>query len=92
MRGALEVADVSRRHGDAYREAHAGHLSIGQRRVMTAIETCRSAALGGHVEQCEDCGQVRISYNSCLMGGSSNGELAAAVSAFFCALPLFISP
>ena len=65
MHGALEVADVFRRHGAAYRETHAGHLSRGQRRVMGAIETCRSAALGGHVEQCNDCGQLRIAYNSC---------------------------
>jgi hypothetical protein len=65
MRSALEVADVFRRHGAAYREAHAGHLSRSQRRVMGAIETCRSAALGGHVEQCNDCGQLRIAYNSC---------------------------
>src|SRR5271165_1189670 len=62
MRRALEVADIFRRHGAAYREAHAGHLSRGQRRVMGAIETCRSAALGGHVEQCNDCGQLRIAY------------------------------
>jgi len=65
MQGALEVADVFRRHGAAYRETHADHLSRGQRRVMGAIETCRSAALGGHVEQCNDCGQLRIAYNSC---------------------------
>jgi hypothetical protein len=65
MHGALEVADVFRRHGAAYRETHAGHLSRGQRRVMGAIETCRSAALGGHVEQCNGCGQLRIAYNSC---------------------------
>jgi hypothetical protein len=65
MRGALEVADVLRRHGAAYRDAHAGHLSDGQRRVMGAIEACRSATLGGHVEQCDGCGQVRIAYNSC---------------------------
>jgi hypothetical protein len=65
MRSALEVADVFHRHGAAYREAHAGHQSRGQRRVMGAIETCRSAALGGHVEQCNDCGQLRIAYNSC---------------------------
>src|SRR5256885_10566825 len=63
MRRALEVADVFRRHGAAYRETHAGHLSRGQRRVMGAIETCRSAALGGHVEQCNGCGQLRIAYN-----------------------------
>ncbi len=60
MRGALEVADVFRHHGAAYRDAHAGHLSSGQRRVMGAIEACRSATLGGHVEQCEGCGQIRI--------------------------------
>jgi hypothetical protein len=65
VRGGLEVADVFRRHGAAYREAHAGHLSRGQRRVMAAIEACRSAALGGHVEQCDGCGRVRIAYNSC---------------------------
>ena len=65
MRCGLEVADVFRRHGAAYRAAQAGHLSLGQRRVMTAVEACRSAALGGHAEQCERCGQVRISYNSC---------------------------
>ena len=65
MRGALEVADVLRRHGAAYRDAHAGHLSGGQRRVMGAIEACRSATLGGHVEQCDGCGQIRIAYNSC---------------------------
>jgi hypothetical protein len=65
MRRALEVADVFRRHGAAYREVHAGHLSRGQCRVMGAIETCRSAALGGHAEQCNGCGQLRIAYNSC---------------------------
>jgi hypothetical protein len=65
VRNALEVADVFRHHGAAYRQAHAGHLSLGQRRVMAAIETCRSAALGGHVEHCESCGHIRIAYNSC---------------------------
>jgi len=65
MRSALEVADVFRHHGAAYRNAHAGHLSDGQRRVMGAIEACRSAALGGHVEQCDGCGQIRVAYNSC---------------------------
>src|SRR6266852_1831732 len=64
-RPALEVADIFRHHGAAYRAAHAGHLSPGQRRVMAAIEACRTPALGGHVEQCTDCGQIRIAYNSC---------------------------
>jgi hypothetical protein len=61
----LEVADIFRRHGAAWRAENAGHLSLGQRRVMTAIETCRTAALGGHVERCEDCAHTRITYNSC---------------------------
>lgn len=64
-RPALELADVFRRHGDAYRRAHAGHLGRGERRVMGAIAACRTAALGGHVEQCDDCGATRIAYNSC---------------------------
>ena len=92
MRGALEVADVLRHHGAAYRDAHAGHLSHGQRRVMAAIEACRSATLGGHVEQCDGCGQIRIAYNSCLMGKAGNGELAIAMTAISCALPLSRSP
>jgi hypothetical protein len=65
MRPALEVADVFRRHGAAYRADHAATLSNRQRRVMAAIEACRTPALGGHVEQCDDCGDVRIAYNSC---------------------------
>ena len=65
MRPALEVADIFRRHGDAFRTAQNGRLTHDQRRVMAAIETCRTAALGGHVEQCEDCGQIRVAYNSC---------------------------
>src|SRR3954454_23467044 len=65
MRPVLEVADIFRRHGAAFRDNHAATLSNGQRRVMAAIEACRTPALGGHVEQCADCGQVRIAYNSC---------------------------
>jgi hypothetical protein len=61
----LEVADIFRRHGEAWRAANDGHLSLTQRRVMTAIEICRTAALGGHVERCDDCGHTRVSYNSC---------------------------
>jgi hypothetical protein len=76
-RPSLEVADIFHRHGAAWRAAQAGHLSLGQLKVMAAIEACRTAALGGHVEACEECGHVRIAYNSCLMGRSSNGELAA---------------
>jgi Putative transposase/Transposase zinc-binding domain len=64
-RGAVEVADVFRRYGEAYRQRHGASLSTAQRRVMTAIEWCRTAALGGHVEQCDTCGHQRISYNSC---------------------------
>jgi hypothetical protein len=65
VRPALEVADIFRRHGAAYRANQAGSLTIGQRRVMAAIEACRTAALGGHVERCQDCGETRIAYNSC---------------------------
>jgi hypothetical protein len=61
----LEVADVFRAAGPAYRAARAGHLSLHQRKVMAAIETCRTAALGGHVEACDGCGHTRIAYNSC---------------------------
>jgi hypothetical protein len=64
-RPRLEVADIFRRHGAAWRAVNEGHLSLGQRRVMTAIELCRTAALGGHVERCDDCGHTRIAYNSC---------------------------
>jgi len=71
------VADVFRRHGEAFRHAHAGHLGRVERRVMGAPSRSGTAALGGHVEQCDDCGAIRIAYNSCLMGKSSNGELAA---------------
>ena len=62
---AFEVAEIFRRHGDAYRRDHAGHLGRGERRVMSAIELCRTAALGGHVEACEACGTTRVAYNSC---------------------------
>lgn len=61
----LEVADIFRQVGPAYRQDHAEALSHGQRRVMRAIERCRTAALGGHVEQCDACGYQRIAFNSC---------------------------
>src|SRR5271169_1915165 len=65
MQPALEVADVFRRYGEAYRRAHGAQLGRGARRVMAAIETCRTAALGGHAERCAACGLVRLAYNSC---------------------------
>ena len=64
-RPALEVADIFRDHGPAWRHANAGHVSLGQLKVMSAIESCRTAALGGHVERCEDCAHTTIAYNSC---------------------------
>ena len=64
-RPALEVADIFRAAGPAYRAREAGHLSFGQLRVMAAVEACRTAALGGHVARCEDCTHTDISYNSC---------------------------
>ena len=65
MRSTLEVADIFRRHGPAWRTAQAGHVSLAQLKVMSAIETCRTAALGGHVEGCQACGYTRVAYNSC---------------------------
>jgi hypothetical protein len=62
---ALEVADIFRDHGPAWRAQQAGHLSLEQLKVMSAIERCRTAALGGHVAQCPDCGHSEIAYNSC---------------------------
>ncbi len=64
-RPAIEVQDIFRAHGPAWRQARAGHLSLGQLKVMSAIETCRTAALGGHVAACQDCAHIRIAYNSC---------------------------
>jgi hypothetical protein len=64
-RPRLEVADVFHRYGAGWRRANAGHVSLGQLKVMSAVESCRSTALGGHVERCQDCGHSRIAYNSC---------------------------
>src|SRR6266852_8595714 len=64
-RPALEIADIFRDHGPAWRQANAGHVSLGQLKVMSAIESCRTAALGGHVMRCEDCLHTQIAYNSC---------------------------
>jgi hypothetical protein len=64
-RPALEVADIFRDHGPAWREANAGGVSLPQLKVMSAIESCRTAALGGHVARCEDCQHTIIAYNSC---------------------------
>jgi len=64
-RPKLEVADIFRRYGEAYREKHGASMSTAQRRVMTAIEVCRTAALGGQIEQCDQCGHQRICYRSC---------------------------
>ena len=62
---ALEVADIFRTHGPAWREAQRGRLSLGQLKVMSAIEQCRTATLGGHVLRCEGCNEIEVSYNSC---------------------------
>lgn len=65
MRPALEVADIVRAHGEEFRHAHAACLSPRQKRVLRAIELCRTAALGGHLERCDQCGHERNAYNSC---------------------------
>src|ERR1700738_4483718 len=62
---ALEIADIFRDHGSAWRQANAGHVSLGQLKVMSAIERCRTGALGGHVMRCEGCLHTQIAYNSC---------------------------
>ncbi|HSF78952.1 MAG TPA: IS91 family transposase [Steroidobacteraceae bacterium] len=62
---SLEVADIFRDHGPAWRRANAGHVSLAQLKVMNAVERCRTAALGGHVARCEDCAHEHIAYNSC---------------------------
>jgi len=64
-RPTLEVADILRDHGAAWRKANAGHVSLDQLKVMSAIARCRTAALGGHVERCDDCSYTTIAYNSC---------------------------
>jgi hypothetical protein len=74
----LEVADVFRAHGAAWRKANAGHASLAPVKVMSAIETCRTAALGGHVERCEDCAHERIAYNSCRNRHCPKCQAAAA--------------
>ena len=64
-RAKLEVADIFRDHGATWRSANAGHVSLGQLKVMSAIERCRTVALGGHVARCEGCAHTVIAYNSC---------------------------
>src|ERR1700689_4864093 len=64
-RPKLEVADVFRRYGEVYRQQHGASMPSAQRRVMTAIEVCRTAALGGHLERCDECGHERNAFNSC---------------------------
>jgi len=80
VRPALEVADIFRDFGPAWRQTNAGHVSLDQLKVMSAIERCRTAALGGHVERCENqnCGYTRIAYNSCRNRNCNKCQAAAA--------------
>lgn len=95
MSAGLEVADVFRRRGEAYRRAHDGHLGRVERRVMSAIELCRTAALGGHTEACAECGLVRCAYNSCRnrhcpkCQGRARAEWLAARQAELLPVPYF---
>jgi Putative transposase/Transposase zinc-binding domain len=79
-RPSLEVADIFRSHGAAWRQANRGHVSLGRLKVMSAVENCRTAALGGHVARCENgaCGHTAISYNSCLNRHCPKRQGAAA--------------
>jgi hypothetical protein len=95
MSAGLEVADVFRRHGEAYRCAHDAHLGRVERRVMSAIELCRTAGLGGHTEACAECGLVRCAYNSCRnrhcpkCQGRARAEWLAARQAELLPVPYF---
>jgi hypothetical protein len=95
MSSGLEVADIFHRHGEAYRRAHDAHLGRVERRVMSAIELCRTAALGGHTETCTDCGLVRCAYNSCRnrhcpkCQGRARAEWLAARQAELLPVPYF---
>ena len=77
-RPALEVADIFRDHGPAWRQANAGHVSLDQLKVMSAIERCRTGALGGHVLRCENCSHTIIAYNSCRNRHCPKCQAAAA--------------
>src|ERR1700745_559261 len=90
-RPALEVADIFRDHGAAWRKANAGHVSLEQLKVMSAIESCRTAALGGHVALCEKAAHIHVSYNSCLMGKFRNGELTIDSVAILTVFPVIPS-
>ncbi len=80
-RPGLEVADLFRALGPAWRSANAGHVSLGQIKVMSAIERCRTAALGGNVAACQDCGHGQIAYNSCRNRHCPKCQGAAAMMA-----------
>ena len=89
VRPALEVVDIFRDFGPAWCQTNAGHVSLEQLKVMSAIERCRTAALGGHVARCENaaCGHTEISYNSCVMGKFLNGESGGRKRPFRAILP-----
>ena len=95
VRPAFELADVFRRHGETYQQANAGHLGRVERRVIGAITACRTAALGGHVERCDDCGFTRVAYNSCRnrhcakCQGAARAEWLAARQAELLPVPYF---
>ncbi len=95
VRPAFELADVFNRHGESYERANAGHLGRVERRVIGAITACRTAALGGHVERCDDCGLTRIAYNSCRnrhcgkCQGAARAEWLAARQAELLPVPYF---
>jgi len=95
LRPAFELADVFRRHGESYERANAGHLGRVERRVIGAITDCRTAALGGHIERCDDCGLTSIAYNSCRnrhcpkCQGAARAEWLAARQAELLPVPYF---
>ena len=78
-----------RHFGPAFRDQHGASLSPTRWRAMNAIESCHTAALGGHVERCDDCGHQRVAHNSCLMGKFSNGESKVTIPRFMLPRPFF---
>src|ERR1700745_90441 len=91
-RPRLEVADVFRCSGTDYRLEHGASMSMAQRRVMTAIEVCRTAVLGGHLEQCDQCGHQRNAYNSCSNRHCPNASRSPGLSGSRVANPRLLAP
>ena len=87
-RQALEVADIFRLHGPAWRREQAGHLSLGQLKVMSAIEQCRTAALGGHVECCQACGYTSTNARTMAVNITTPRKISINITLFYSCLQI----